>query len=329
MRDDPEYREIVDWAAIGDSLGFREIADAAIDADGTVYVLGRGEPGGVVRLTRGGEVIDRWGGEYFSRPHGLTLCPGEDALWVTDDFAQSVRKFSRNGELLQTIGSVVPVDYTGYVRGDTDSIRRPGPPFCFPTAVDLAGSGELMVSDGYGNARVHRFSPDGSLLESWGAPGREPGQFRLPHGILVDGERLLVADRENNRVQVFGADGVFREQWDDCRRPAAVQRVRPGLYAVAELGWVNQARGRDRYMDPTAPSGRITLRDAGGRLLREFTPSGMGRDETWFAPHGLAVGPDGEIVVTETWVTFFRGQAPPRPALHRFEPVPSTEETDP
>ena len=66
------------------------------------------------------------------------------------------------------------------------TIKRGGPPFNRPTGVAISPSGEIYVSDGYGNARVHKFSPDGSLLLSWGEPGEAPGQFRLPHSIWVD-----------------------------------------------------------------------------------------------------------------------------------------------
>ena len=79
------------------------------------------------------------------------------------------------------------------------------------------------MTDGYGNARVHRFSPDGKLIRSWGEPGTGPGQFNLPHDIWVhpDG-RVLVADRENERIQIFDLDGEFMEQWTHLQRPAGL-----------------------------------------------------------------------------------------------------------
>src|SRR5438477_273239 len=83
----------------------------------------------------------------------------------------------------------------------------------------VAPGGDLYVTDGYGNARVHRFSAEGRLLQSWGEPGAGPGQFNLPHGIavLADG-RVLVADRENDRIQLFDPEGKYLDQWTQVQR---------------------------------------------------------------------------------------------------------------
>ena len=84
---------------------------------------------------------------------------------------------------------------------------------CRPT-LRLHRRGEFFISDGYGNARVHKFAADGKLLFSWGEPGTAPGQFNLPHGVWIDRRgRLLVADRENDRVQVFDQGGKLLEVW--------------------------------------------------------------------------------------------------------------------
>lgn len=304
------------WTAIGDGLGFAEIPDVAVDADGVAYVLGRGESG-VIRLDPDGRMIDRWAGTFI-RPHGLTISPYEDAVFIVDDYCHSVQKFTQDGQLLMTIEAQVGPDYTGYTRGDSDSVRRAGPPFCYPTAVALNGPDELLVTDGYGNARVHRFSADGELLQSWGEPGQGPGQLKLPHGLLVEEDRILVADRENDRVQVFDPSGEYVTEWADCRRPANVLKVSEGVYAVAELGRVNRAEGLHRAIEPDAPAGRITVRAHDGSLLSEFTPAGEGTRDTWFAPHGIAVDGAGDLYVTETYVTFFRGHAPKRSVFHKF-----------
>src|SRR5207248_5131536 len=97
---------------------------------------------------------------------------------------------------------------------------------------------DLYVTDGYGNARVHRFAPDGCLRHSWGDPGRAPGQFNLPHGIAVgpDGT-VYVADRENSRVQRFDPEGAFLSEWTDVARPCQVAVDARGNLLVAELGF--------------------------------------------------------------------------------------------
>ena len=112
------------------------------------------------------------------------------------------------------------------------------PPFHYPTNVALAADGSLYISDGYGNARVHKFSSDGRLLLSWGEPGTGPGQFHLPHGIAVgpDGT-VAVADRENSRLQFFSPDGAFLREWTQIARPCQVAIDAEGVVYVAELGY--------------------------------------------------------------------------------------------
>ena len=105
---------------------------------------------------------------------------------------------------------------SGFYDGRTlESIGRGGPPFNRPTNVAVAPSGELYVSDGYGNCKVHRFSAEGELIQSWGEPGKGPGQFNLPHGVAVAADgRVLGADRENHRIPVFNPATRQRQHED-------------------------------------------------------------------------------------------------------------------
>src|SRR5207248_6491697 len=148
------------------------------------------------------------------------------------------------------------------------TVRRAGPPFHYPTNLAVGPSGDLYVTDGYGNARVHRFAPDGRLLQSWGEPGGGPGQFRVPHGLAVDEDgTVYVADRENSRVQLFTADGVYRGAWTDVARPCQVFVDGAGAVYVAELGF---RAGRWPWMGPPeagAVGGRLSVFDRNGRLL--------------------------------------------------------------
>ncbi|HZL99845.1 MAG TPA: hypothetical protein VFD43_06300, partial [Planctomycetota bacterium] len=140
-------------------------------------------------------------------------------LWLVDrDHAQMMR-FTTSGKLLRTLGTKgfrsdtgVPPDY-----GKSDAwkyVTHGGGPFNLPTDIDLNPAGEMFVTDGYGNARVHKFAADGTHLMSWGEPGAGPGQFNLPHAVWIarDG-RVLVADRENDRVQVFDQNGKLLRIW--------------------------------------------------------------------------------------------------------------------
>src|SRR5262249_1009682 len=118
------------------------------------------------------------------------------------------------------------------------TIRRGGPPFNRPTNVALAPDGTFLITDGYGNARVHRFAADGKLLASWGEPGSGPGQFNLPHGIAVDRQgKIYVADRENSRIQLSTPEAKFIAEWTDLARPMQVFLDRDENVFVAEVGW--------------------------------------------------------------------------------------------
>ena len=131
---------------------------------------------------------------------------------------------SPEGRLLLTLGVSGRPSDTGATSPDYRTVQRGGPPFNYPTNVALSPEGDIYVSDGYGNARIHRFSPDGRLLHSWGQPGAGPGQFNVPHGIAIDRQGIvLVADRENSRIQRFTPDGEFIDEW--TRRGSALRHV--------------------------------------------------------------------------------------------------------
>ena len=140
-------------------------------------------------------------------------------VWLTDRDHGQFMKFTADGKLLPTIGTKgfrsdtgIPAD--DFSSGGWKNVTHGGDPFNLPTDIVVAPSGEMFMSDGYGNARVHKFSPEGKHLFSWGEPGKAPGQFNLPHGVWLDRRgRLLVADRENDRVQIFDQDGKLLSIW--------------------------------------------------------------------------------------------------------------------
>ena len=194
----------------------------------------------------------------------------------------------------------VPSD-TGYDARTLDSIRCGAGPFNSCTKVSIAPNGDLYVSDGYGNARVHRFSPKGELLQSWGEPGTGPGQFHLVHGVLVlpDG-RVLVADRENDRIQFFSPDGEYLEQWTDVRRCAIIPTRLVFIY-VAEVGGrpdrvVHQRRA------PTAIRPRQHLRRR--RPARALRGSSFGTAPGDSSRPRLAVDSHGDPTSQVTWTLY-------------------------
>jgi len=158
----------------------------------------------------------------------------------------------------------------------------------------------IHVSDGYGNARVHKFAPDGRLLLSWGAPGDGPGQFRVPHGIAVDSGGIVhVADRENSRIQRFSPQGEYLGEWTGVARPCQIFIDRSGDVYVAELGYL-AGMWPGTTAEQGATGGRLSIFDGGGTLKARW---GDGRNPCasgdFFAPHGIWVDTRGDIYVAE------------------------------
>ena len=136
-------------------------------------------------------------GTFSDRTHAILVAP-DGTLYCADDGTHTITHCSPDGDLLDTIGTP-----------NTPSPAWSGIPFNRPTQAAVSPKdGLLYVTDGYGNSRIHVFTPQGELLRSWGEPGIDPGQFIRPHNLAVDDEnRIYVADREAHRVQVFNPEG--------------------------------------------------------------------------------------------------------------------------
>jgi DNA-binding beta-propeller fold protein YncE len=258
---------------------------------------------------RDGRFVRSWGENAFSeRAHGITIGP-DGSVYCVDDADHSVRKFIPDGTLRMTLGTRGRPADTGYDGAAYTTIARAGPPFNRPTNLAVAPSGDLYVTDGYGNARVHRFSADGRLLASWGAPGGGLGEFRIPHGIcvLADG-RVLVADRENDRIQVFDLDGTYLDAWLDTQRPTHLSVGPDGLIYVAELWWRTGQRSQ-RFGEITADRyGRVSALNGDGTVAARWGGTAPGTAGGFTAPHGIAVDSRGDVYVAEVTHTF--GVAP-------------------
>jgi DNA-binding beta-propeller fold protein YncE len=287
------------WAKLAPGRAWTEVAAVATDSRDRVYVFNRGEHP-VLIFDRDGTPVGSWGEGLFARPHGIFIGP-DDAVYCTDDFDHTVRKFTPGGELLLTLGMSGRPSDTGATSVDYRTVRHAGPPFHYPTNLALSPRGEMYVSDGYGNARVHKFAPDGRLLFSWGEPGSGPGQFLVPHGIAVDRHgTVYVADRENSRLQLFTPDGGFVAGWTDVARPSQVFIDGAGSVYVAELGFHAGLWPGTTAPGADAPGGRVSVFDPPGRLVARW---GGGRDPCapgdFFAPHGIWVDSRGDIYVAE------------------------------
>ncbi|WP_437562039.1 hypothetical protein [Sorangium sp. So ce542] len=159
-----------------------------------------------------------------------------------------------------------------------------------PTNVAFGLDGDVYVADGYNHARIARFSAGGELLSEWGEKGFGRGQLDTPHGIATDDEgRVYVADRENARVQVFGADGGYLAQW----KSAALGR--PWAIAFGPDRHIYVVDGGDQ--DPERPRGHVLRIDLDGEIVDRWGTSGDGPGEIDWG-HGIAVGQDGSVYVT-------------------------------
>ena len=293
------YEASADWARRPAGYHWDEVAAVAVDGQDRVFVFCRGAHP-VMVFAADGTFLSAWGEGLFARPHGITIGP-DGAVYCADDCAHTVRKFTPDGKLLLTLGVEGRPSDTGATSLDYRTIRRGGPPFHYPTNTALSPEGELYVSDGYGNARVHKFAADGRLLLSWGEPGSGPGQFHLPHGIAVgpDGT-VYVADRENSRVQLFTPAGAFLAEWTDVARPCQVALDAEGFVYVAELGFRAGMWPGTSAPSADSPGGRVSLFSPRGELVTRW---GGGKDPTaagdFFAPHGLCVDSHGDVYVAE------------------------------
>jgi DNA-binding beta-propeller fold protein YncE len=294
-----DYRVQDRWPQAAPERKWAEVAAVATDSRDRVFVFAR-EPHAVLIFDQSGKFLATWGDGLFKRPHGICIAP-DDAVWCTDDADHTVRKFTPDGRLLLTLGTSGQPSDTGATSVDYRTVRRAAGPFHYPTNVALAADGTIHVVDGYGNARVHVFTPEGKLLRSWGEPGKGPGQFALPHGIAIDRQgTVYVADRENSRVQLFSSAGEHRATWTDVLRPCQVFVDGGGDVYVAELGfraglWPGMAEP-----GPETTGGRVSIFNSRGELRARW---GGGRNPCapgdFFAPHGICVDRRGDIYVAE------------------------------
>lgn len=207
--DDFRYEYQPGWVQMPSGMTLQEPSGVAVDSMDRVYVYQRQGPP-VLVFDREGRFLESW-----ERRNGVPLdshhihVGPDDTVYLTDRDAHQVLIYDTAGNLQRSLGT-----------------RRRAAlqaPFNHPADVCVAPSGELYVADGYGNSSVHRFSAAGDYISSFGSPGSGPGQFRVPHSVCVSQDgRVYVADRENNRVQVFTADGEFQAEWTDFKCPMGV-----------------------------------------------------------------------------------------------------------
>jgi len=313
------YGVVEGWEQLPAGYEHRDVAGVAVDGEDRIFLICRGDHP-IIVYDRKGNFIRSWGeGDFTYRTHGITAAP-DGTVWCTDDGNHTVRRFTPEGKLLMTLGTPNTAADTGYDSKDYMTITKPADAFNRPTNLAIGPKGDLYVSDGYGNCRVHRFSPTGERKRSWGVPGTGPGQFYLPHGIAVGADgRVYVCDRENDRIQIFSPEGEYLSEWTDTQRPTHLVFDAKGRAFVSELWWHSGQTSRRHGAIAQARPGRVSVLDPEGRVLARWGGPEASAPGNLAAAHGIAVDSKGDVYVSEVTWTFAvsRGHAPAN--CHTFQ----------
>ena len=252
----------------GEKLGI--VSRVAADDQDRIYVFQRKDPP-VLVFDREGKYLGAWGAGEVKDPHGLKIVG--NVVYTTDRSPSVVKSFTLDGKVQLALGTPGVHSDTGCTGAPWLAERAAGP-FNHPTEMMAHPNGDIYVTDGYRNARVHRFTRDGRLVKSWGTPGKGPGEFHLPHSIAFDPDgKLYVADRSNKRIQIFTPDGEFLGQWTGMGGPNDITRGKDGTFYIAE----QEDGGKPAY---------VCVRNQKGEVLAKLESRHV---------HGVGVDSRGDI----------------------------------
>lgn len=265
---DYRFEFVEGWCQIPQGWTLGECPGVACDSQDRVYVYSRSDHLLTV-YDKDGAYLDHWGGDIVGNAHGLYI-DKDDNVYCTSHQTHTLHRLNPSGEVTLTLG-------TRDVRGEDQA------PLSGPCDSAVSANGDIFVADGYGNRKVHRFTPDGELLYSWGEEGDGPGQFSMVHGVRIDKhDRVWICDRENRRIQIFDTDGKFLEERADLERPDQVYfDVNEDIVYIAELEY----RVTIQTLD-----GETVARWGGG--AESHAPGGF---QGW--PHGIWVDSEGSLYI--------------------------------
>lgn len=255
------------WGELPEGMAFGWIPGVAVDSQDRVYVYSRSEHPMVV-FDREGNFLQTWGEEVLKDAHGIYI-DAEDTVFCVERNTHCMRKFTADGELLMTLGT-------------PDRPGAEGEPFRKPTDIAFDSAGYMYISDGYENYRVHKYTPEGELVKSWGRQGSGPGEFELSHCVRVDpDDRVMVADRTNNRIQFFDTEGNHLTEWTGLHHPDTIFIDGGGIVYIAELDQ------------------RVSIWTLEGEKLAEWGGGEKSEKPGEFqgCPHGIWVDSHGDIYV--------------------------------
>ena len=272
---DFQYEVVPDWG-ISSELGV--VSDVATDSNDRVYLAVRNTAntetlgGAILVLDQHGNLLDSWGQDLFSTPHGIWISK-DNKILLADSSDHTVRSYTTDGRLEFTIGT----------KGKTG---ESGCPFNRPTRAALSNSGTLFVSDGYGQDRIHKFRGDGEWIMSFGETGKGSGFLNLPHDVTVgDDDQVYVLDRENRRCQVFDQDGRYIVEFEGLRSPNDMVIDESGFFHIAE-GWYHEIAS-------------ICVMSPEGTIVGRWGERGDGPGFFKGAPHGLWIDSKGDMYIAE------------------------------
>jgi streptogramin lyase len=271
-------------------LAWGDMVGIAIDGQGQIWLSTRAQVP-VQVFDAQGKFVRAWGEGLLGSSHFIRIDP-EGMVWLADVKNHVVFRLTPEGKVLMTLGT------PGEAGCDATHMNR-------PTDVAVSPAGEIFVSDGYGNARIAHYDKQGKFVKQWGKVGTAAGEFSFPHSIVMDSKGLLyVADRSNNRIQVFDQGGNFLAQWRNLLVPWGlfVTRSAQGEDEIWACGsspmpW----RPEDGFLGCPPKDQLIMKFDTTGRVLQLWTfPKGEdGKEEpgelNWL--HAIAVDPHGNVFV--------------------------------
>jgi DNA-binding beta-propeller fold protein YncE len=270
-----DYVAVPDDFKLPAGMTFGSTSGVAVNSKGNILVLSRG-PHPLMEFDRSGQYIRSLGQGLYDRPHGLRV-DRDDNIWTTDVASHVVYKMNPDGRILLVLG----------VRGNAGDMHPYGhlPLFNEPNDVAFAANGDFFVTQGHGRGepRVLKFDRDGNFIKAWGKKGKGPGEFDIAHSIAIDAKGLVyVADRNNQRIQVFDADGNYVRE---SRHPGT-----PCGLAISSDQHLWLAHGH---------AGQVLKLDLDGRVLGITGKQGKGLGQFGEA-HFIAVATSGRVYVADT-----------------------------